>query len=76
VTNTVKKTFKLHPDQMEILEAALKYVKAKSGTAHDTVALEYIIQEFMGCGMGFANLKGALIAQRKKAARTRTSSAL
>jgi hypothetical protein len=67
VTNTIKKTFKLHPDQMEMLETALKYVKAKSGTANDTVALEYIVQEFMGCGMGFANPKAALVAERKKA---------
>ena len=48
VTNTVKKTFKLHPDQKEILEAALEDAKQRSGTKFDTVALEYVCYGYMG----------------------------
>jgi hypothetical protein len=48
--NTTYKTFKLHADQKEIVEAALDYAKAKSGTKVDTVALEYVCQEVMGTG--------------------------
>jgi thiamine biosynthesis lipoprotein ApbE len=68
MTNTVKKTFKLHPDQYEILEAALRLCKQKSGTKFDTVALEYIVQEFMGTGLSFSTLKAALVAEHKKSA--------
>ena len=66
MTNTVKKTFKLHPDQMEIVEAALSYAKAKSGTKSDTVALEYICQEVMGTGLSFETLEAAMTAEYKK----------
>jgi hypothetical protein len=58
MNNTVYKTFKLHPDQKEMVEAALDYAKAKSGTKSDTVALEYICQEVMGTGIGFENGSG------------------
>ena len=67
MTNTVRKTFKLHQDQFEIVEAALKLCKEKAGTPHDTVALEYIVQEFLGTTWsGFTTLKGAMLAERKK----------
>ena len=66
VTNTVKKTFKLHPDQKEIVEAALKHAKEKSGTASDTVALEYVCQEVMGSGLSFSDAKSAMTAEYKK----------
>ena len=32
MSNTVYKKFNLHPDQQEIVEAALQHAKAKSGT--------------------------------------------
>jgi hypothetical protein len=66
MNNTAYKTFKLHPDQKEIVEAALSLAKQKGGTTVDTVALEYIAQEFMGTGMNFPSLKAALLAERKK----------
>jgi hypothetical protein len=67
VTNTVKKTFKLHPDQKEIVEAALKDAKSKSGTKFDTAALEYVCQGYMGTGpTGYKNAKAALTAEFKK----------
>jgi hypothetical protein len=66
MNNTAYKTFKLHSDQKEIVDAALALAKEKSGTTVDTEALEYVAQVFMGGGMGFASLKAALIAERKK----------
>ena len=66
MNNTVYKTFKLHPDQKEIVELALNYAKAKSGIKSDTVALEYICQEVMGTGIGFENLEAAMNAEFKK----------
>jgi hypothetical protein len=68
MNNTFPKTFKLHPDQKEIVEAALKLAKQKSGTKFDTVALEYICQQFMGTGYAFSDLKSAMVAERKKSA--------
>ena len=62
MNNTTYKTFKLHSDQKEIVEAALKYAKAKSGTKFDTVALEYVCQEVMGTGLSFETLEAAMIA--------------
>ena len=67
MTNTVYKTFKLHPDQKEIVEAALSYTKEKSGTKSDTVALEYIAQSHMGTGIAFKDAPSALQAEYKKA---------
>jgi hypothetical protein len=67
MNNTVSKTFKLHADQKEIVEAALKHAKEKSGTAHDTVALELIAQQFMGTGLAFEDLESAMAAEYKKA---------
>jgi Reverse transcriptase (RNA-dependent DNA polymerase) len=66
MSNTVYKTFKLHPDQKEIVEAALNYAKAKSGTKFDGVGLEYICQEVMGTGLSFENLEAAMNAEFKK----------
>jgi hypothetical protein len=66
VTNTVKKTFKLHEDQREIVEAALTDIKGKTGTAHDTVALEYMAQSYMGTGI-VPDAQSVLQAEYKKA---------
>ena len=41
------KTFKVHEDQKETIEAALAKAKADSGTTVDTVALEYICGDFL-----------------------------
>jgi hypothetical protein len=66
MNDTVSKTFKLHPDQKEIVEAALTDIKGKTGTAHDTVALEYMAQSYMGTGIVPA-AKSILKAEYKKA---------
>ncbi len=55
------------PDQEEIVEAALKLIKEKTGTKFDTVALEYMAQSFMGTGIAFADATSALNAEYKKA---------
>jgi hypothetical protein len=61
------KTFKLHSDQKEIVEAALSLAKQKGGTTVDSVGLEYIAQQFMGTGMNFPTLKAAMLAEHRKA---------
>jgi hypothetical protein len=66
MNNTVKKTFKLHDDQKEIVKAALKHAKEYTGIPHDSVALELICQSYMGTGTAFANLEAALTAECKK----------
>ena len=70
MNNTVYKTFKLHPDQKEIVEGALKLVKDKTGTTVDTVALELICQDFMGSGIPTMSLDQALNMEFKKAGNT------
>jgi len=67
MNNTAYKTFKLHLDQKEIVDAALALAREKGGTTVDTVALEYVAQEFMGTGMNFPTLKAAMMAEKKKA---------
>ena len=67
MNNTTYKTFKLHPDQKEIVEAALGDAKKRSGTKFDTVALELVCQEYMGtASAGYKNAKAALTAEYKK----------
>lgn len=41
------KTFKVHEDQKETIEAAIAKAKEDSGTPHDTAALEFICLDFM-----------------------------
>lgn len=48
------KTFKVHAGQKEVIEAAIKKVREISGTEVDTMALEYICQDFLG-GSGAQN---------------------
>jgi hypothetical protein len=67
MNNTVYKTFKLHEDQKEIVEAALDNIKKHTGTKHDTVALEYMAQSYMGTGIAFPDAKSAMTAEYKKA---------
>jgi hypothetical protein len=67
MTNTTYKTFKLHADQKEIVEAALEDAKKRSGTKFDTVALELVCQEYMGtASAGYTTAKAALTAECKK----------
>jgi hypothetical protein len=66
MNNTVYRTFKLHADQDEIVEAALDNIKKYTGTSVDTVALEYMAQSHMGFGISFKDLKAAMVAERKK----------
>jgi hypothetical protein len=70
----VTKTFKLHPDQKEIVEAALTHVKEKTGTAGDMVALELISQHFMGTGLGSSGWR-LLITKREDVAADKTERA-
>ncbi|MEY9560515.1 hypothetical protein [Sinorhizobium fredii] len=42
------KTFKMHQEQRDTVEAALSKAKDQSGTTVDTVALEYICLEYLG----------------------------
>ena len=44
----VNRSFKLHTDQRETVEAAIAKARELSGTSVDTVALEYICLEFLG----------------------------
>jgi hypothetical protein len=67
MSNTVYRTFKLHPDQKEIVETALADIKTKTGTTVDTVALEFMAQSYMGTGVvNVTSLKGSLNAEYKK----------
>lgn len=67
MNNTAYKTFKLHSDQKEIVEAALKDIKKHTGTAVDTVALEYMAISYMGTGVTYGDIKSHLNAVYKKA---------
>lgn len=44
----VKKTFSLHSDQQQSLQQALEKAKKASGTDVDTVALDYIMLDYLG----------------------------
>jgi hypothetical protein len=67
MNDTTYKTFKLHADQKEIVDAALQHVKEKTGTTVDTQALELICQSYMGSGLGYSTMREAMVAERKKA---------
>lgn len=45
---TTSKTFKLHDGQIEVVLAALEKAKNVSGTEVDSVALEYVCNDFLG----------------------------
>jgi hypothetical protein len=46
----VCRTFKLHSDQLETVDAAIKQMMEESGTAYPSVALEYICLEYLATG--------------------------
>jgi hypothetical protein len=54
---TSTKTFKLHKDQRETVDEALKKAKHAGGTDHDSVALEMICIDYLGGTPKVANLK-------------------
>ena len=64
---TKKMVFWLHPDQEEIVTAALNHVRATASTKFQTVALEYICQNYLGGGLQFKDWKQALLYARKRA---------
>ena len=53
-------TFKVHPDQKEIINQALEKAKQVIPTQVQTVALEGICQEYMGAGISFSDWRQAL----------------
>ena len=67
MNNTAYKTFKLHPDQKELVDSAIEHVKKHTGTDVDTVALEYVCTQYMGTGTQFGDLRSHLNAEYKKA---------
>lgn len=48
VKTVVSKTLKLHPDQLETFNAAVEMSKGVIGTDVDTVAVDHIMQEYLG----------------------------
>jgi hypothetical protein len=58
--------FWLHPDQEEIIMAALALAKKAASTQYQTVALEAIAQSYMASGIAFKNWRQALIFHRKQ----------
>lgn len=60
---TFNKVFKLHPDQKEVVDAALADAKIKGDTEVDTVALELICQQFLGEPMGKPMTPEKIIAE-------------
>jgi AmiR/NasT family two-component response regulator len=63
--NKIRMVFWLHPDQYEIITAALDEEKKKVSTEHQTVALEAIAQAYMATGIAFKDWRQALDFARK-----------
>jgi hypothetical protein len=61
------KTFKLHPDQKQLVEDGLKQASEETGSAFDTVNLEAIIQSYLGSGFMFADVEHAMAYAAKHA---------
>jgi hypothetical protein len=55
-----------HPDQEEIITAALAFAKEAASTQFQTVALEAIAQAYMGTGIAFKDWRQALAFRRKQ----------
>src|SRR6266702_7172196 len=64
---TKKMVFWPHPDQEEIITAALNHMKEAASTEVQTVALEYICQNYLAGGLQFKDWKQALLYARKHA---------
>jgi hypothetical protein len=63
--NKTKMVFWPHPDQYEIITAALDEAKKAASTEHQTVALEAIAQAYMATGIAFKDWRQALAFDRK-----------
>ncbi len=61
MSSTTKMVFHLHPDQKEIVTAAIKNIKEQTGTAYQSVALEYMAQSYLGTGLHFSHWKPAVL---------------
>ena len=64
---TKRMVFWLHPDQEEVITAALNLAEETAGTKFQTVALEYICQNYLGAGLQFSDWQQALTYARKHA---------
>lgn len=63
--NKIRMVFWPHPDQEEIITAALDEAKKAVSTVHQTVALEAIAQAYMATGIAFEDWRLALAWDRK-----------
>jgi hypothetical protein len=54
------KTFKLHPDQKQLIEEGLKKASEETGSPFDNANLEAIIQSYLGSGFMFADVEHAM----------------
>ncbi len=61
---TKRMVFWPHPDQEEVITAALNLAEETAGTKFQTVALEYICQNYLGAGLQFSDPKQALLYAR------------
>ncbi len=66
MSSTTKMEFRLHPDQKEVVTLAIEHIKEVTGTAHPAVALEYMAQNYLGCGLHFPDWKSALCYRLKQ----------
>ncbi len=64
MSSTTKMVFNLHPDQEEIVTAAIEHIQELTGTAYPSVALEYMAQSYLGAGLQFSDPKQALLYAR------------
>jgi hypothetical protein len=63
-SSTKRMVFWPHPDQAEIITAALNRAKQEIPTQFQTVALEAIAMSFMSTGMAFKDWRQALVFLR------------
>ena len=61
------KTFKLHPDQKQLVEDGLKKASEETGSAFDAVNLEAVFQSYLGAGFMFADVEHAMAHAAKHA---------
>jgi hypothetical protein len=66
MSSTTKMVFKLHPDQEEIVTAAIEHIRELTGTAYQSVALEYMAQDYLGKGLHFPDWKSGLLYARNQ----------
>jgi hypothetical protein len=62
---TKRMVFFPHPDQEEIITAAIKEAKKQTGSEVNTVALEALAQAYMGVGIQFKTWQEAMVYARR-----------